>query len=222
LTSALAAIALILFMPYIFSVGGYIYDYPELAFMSIVVLMVLKVDWWWIIPVVALGTWNKESFLLFIPTLYPLLRLRNSRLSARIGICVLALTCAAVYFSSRVHFAHNPGGTVEIHFADQLRYLMHPASPDNLESLNLKTYGLQMFRGFSLFLLLVIVWVSAHGWRKLAPAFKHHAIIAAVINVPLFILFCAPGELRDLSMLYVSFLMLLAANFTGITHTASA
>ena len=32
----------------------------------------LKFDWFWILPIAALGTWNKESFLLFIPALYPI------------------------------------------------------------------------------------------------------------------------------------------------------
>jgi hypothetical protein len=68
-TAALSAIVMILLMPYFLSVGGYLYDYPELAFLALAVWMALNFDWWWMIPVVALATWNKESFLAFIPAL---------------------------------------------------------------------------------------------------------------------------------------------------------
>jgi hypothetical protein len=37
-------------------------------------------------------------------------------------------------------------------------------------------------------------------------------LIAAAINFPLFFLFCIPGELRNLSMLYVPILFLMLAN----------
>jgi hypothetical protein len=43
---------------------------------------------------------------------------------------------------------------------------------------------------------------------------QRHAQIAAIVNFPLFILCCVPGELRDLSLLYVTLLFLLAANLT--------
>jgi hypothetical protein len=42
--------------------------------------------------------------------------------------------------------------------------------------------------------------------------FRRFSKIAAVINVPLFFLFCSGGELRDLSMLYVPFLLLIGVN----------
>jgi hypothetical protein len=37
------------------------------------------------------------------------------------------------------------------------------------------------------------------------------------LNFPLFLLFCAPGELRDLSMLYVTLLLLVAASLAEWT-----
>jgi hypothetical protein len=61
-TAALAAIVMILLIPFFMSRGGYFYDYPELAFYALAVWMALNFDWWWMIPVVALATLNKESF----------------------------------------------------------------------------------------------------------------------------------------------------------------
>jgi hypothetical protein len=208
--AALAAVGTILMLPCFFSVAGYYYDYPELAFLSLAVWMALKFDWWWIIPVAALATWNKESFLLFIPALYPLLRLRSSRPNALAGTAVLGLVCAGVYCLIWLHFRHNPGGTVEFHFLDQLQFLRDPSNLLARE----RTYGLTTFKSFSLLPLALIVWTAWRGWRSLPRAVQRHAQIAAAINFPLFFLFCAPGELRDLSLLYITLLLLLAANIT--------
>lgn len=208
--SALAAIGTILLLPYFQTRGGFFYDFPELAFLALAVWMALKFDWWWMVPVVALAAWNKESFLLFIPALYPLLRRRTSRTSALAGTAALGLICAAVYGLLRLRFQHNPGGTVEMHLMDQLNYMMHPS---NL-LLREKTYGLLVLQGFNPLLWVLVAWTVSRGWRFLPPAIRRHAQIAAIINFPLYFLLCVPGELRDLSLLYVTFFLLLAANLT--------
>ena len=208
--SALAAIAMILLFPYFLTRGGFFYDFPELAFFALVVWMALKFDWGWIVPVVALAAWNKESFLLFIPALYPLLRRRGSRASAWAGTAVLALTCALVYGLLRWRFQNNPGGTFELHLMDQIDYMLHPLN----FLLREKTYGLLVLQGFNPLLWALIAWTALRGWRFLPPAMQRHAQIAAIVNFPLFILCCVPGELRDLSLLYVTLLFLLAANLT--------
>jgi len=208
--SALAAIAMILLMPYLFTRGGFFYDFPELAFFALAVWLALKFDWVWIVPVAALAAWNKESFLLFIPTLYPLLRRRCSRASALAGTSTLGLTCMGVYGLLRWRFQHNPGGTVEWHLRDQIDYLLHPA---NL-MLREKTYGLLAIQGFNPLLWALIAWTAVRGWRFLPQALQRHAQIAAIINFPLYFLFCLPGELRNLSLLYATLLFLLAANLT--------
>ena len=212
MASALAAIAMILLFPYFLTRGGFFYDFPELAFLAIAVWMALKFDWWWMLPVVALATWNKESFLLFIPALYPLLRLRISRIHAAAATGALGCACAVVYCLVRLRFQHNPGGTFELHLLDQIKYMSHPS---NL-LLREKTYGLLVLQGFNPLVWALIAWTAARGWRSLPPAIQLHARIAAIVNFPLYLLCCIPGELRDLSLLYVTLLLLLAANLTGL------
>ena len=212
-TAAFSAIIMILLMPYFMDVGGYFYDYPELAFLSLAAWMAFNFEWWWMLPVVALATMNKESFLLFIPTLYPLLRRRTSRVHALVGTGALGLTCAAVYWILRLHFQYNPGGTVELHVIDQIQFMLHPS----IWFLYEKTYGMELIRGLNPLSVTLAMWTLWRGWRSLPQAFQRHAKIAAVISFPLFILFCAPGELRDLSFLYITFLLLIAANLTEWT-----
>ena len=207
-TSALAAIAVILLMPYLLTGGGYLYDYPELAFFALAAWMALEFDWWWIIPLAALAAWNKESFLFFVPALYPLLRCRSSRVTALAGTATLGLVCGLVYCYLRFRFQYNPGATVEINVMDQIRYLLHPSDQPLLE----KTYGLMLPRTLNPLTVVLVVSLLWRGWRNLPQAIQRHAQIAAVINFPLFLLFGAPAELRGLSMLYVTLFLLLAAN----------
>jgi hypothetical protein len=204
-----AAVVFMLLFPLFGVKGGYFFDFPELFFMAAAFWIALKLDWWWVIPVAALGTWNKESFLLFMFTLYPLFRLRHSRLNSLIGVGALVAVCAAVYLPIRQAFAHNAGGTVELHWKDQITFFLHPFQLDTWID---RTYDL-MFPALSAPIpMLMLIWVVWRGWRFLPQWAKRHAQIAAAINIPLFLLFCQPGEFRDLSLLDVSFLMILAVN----------
>jgi hypothetical protein len=206
-----APILMILLVPYFLSGGGYYYDYSELAFLALAVWMALKFDWWWLLPLVALATWNKESFLFISLTLYPILRLRHSSASSLVGVGLLALTCAAVYCAILSHFSQNPGGMVAIRLHDQLKFLSDPIP---LITGRDRTYGIPTFRAFSLVPLALIVWTCVRGWRWLPMEIQRHAQIAAAINIPLFLVFSAPGEIRDFSMLYIVFMLLLAVNLT--------
>ena len=206
--SALAAVAFILLMPYFCTVGGYFYDYPELAFMALAAWMALKCRWGWMVPLAALAACNKESFLLFVPTLYPLLRLRASRLSALLGSATIGAACAAAYAALSWKFHGNPGGSVENHALDQVHYLLDLF----IDSMKEKTYGLPMVQPLNLIFIALLIWTAVRGWRSLPRAFQRHAQIAAAINVPLFLLLCAPGEWRDLSLLYVALFLLMVAN----------
>ena len=209
--SVLASVSMMLVVPFMMSNGGYYYDYPELAFLALAVWMAIKCDWWWLIPVAALGAWNKESFLLAVLSLYPILRSRTSRRNALLGTAVLALTCVAVYLHLRTIYAHNPGGTVLIKWQTWIGFMMHPGKLFLTES----TYGIKIFKAFSPIPILLLVWTVIRGWPRLPVPIRRHAIIAAAINFPLFFLFCSPGEMRDLSLLYIVLLLLFAVNMSS-------
>jgi hypothetical protein len=65
----------------------------------------------------------------------------------------------------------------------------------------------------------LVVWTVWRGWHSLPKAIQRHALIAVVINIPLYILFCNPGELRDFSLLYITFLLLVASNLTELASS---
>jgi hypothetical protein len=201
----------ILLMPFFMSVGGYYYDYVELTFLVLAVLIALRFYWGWLIPLALLAAWNKESFLLFVPCLYPLLRMKYSRQMALVATAANGVACGLVVFLLRIRYAQNPGGTVQFHMFAQILYFLNPLrmlSP--LDS----TYGIIFLPSLNPISLVLIFWIVWNGWKSLPISIRRFSIVASIINIPLFLLFCSPGELRNLSFLYVPFLLLIA----GLAH----
>lgn len=214
--AVLGAVAFILIVPY-FETPGFYYDYPEIAFFALAAWMALKCDWWWIIPVAVFGTLNKETFFVFALTLYPLLRVRNSRLSSTIGTGCIVAPCIAIDGLLWMRFHHNPihpsltGASPLYIYLSFIFHFFRYIRANVWE----KTYGVPENRAFFLLLLLALVlWTASRGWRHLPKPARRHAQIAAILNTPLALLFGGPGEVRNLSMLYVAFFLLITANLT--------
>ena len=207
--AALSSVIFILLFPFLMSFGGYMYDFPELAFLALAAWMALRFDGWFLIPVVALATLNKESFLLFLPSLYPLLRTRASIRQSLLRLGTMIVASSAVFFWLHLRFRFNPGGVVETHLREQFFYFFNVGTwlyPSEV------TYGLVLPPACNPIFLALVAWTVWRGWGLLPAYMKRHAQIAAIINVPLYFLFCLPGELRDLSFLYVALVLLIAAN----------
>ena len=58
--------------------------------------------------------------------------------------------------------------------------------------------------------IILVAWILKCAWKNLPTPWKWHVLLAALINFPLYILFCAPGELRNLSLLYAGFMVALS------------
>jgi len=215
IASLAASVLFILLLPYIMSEGGgKIYDYAELAFFALSIWMLRRFHWWWLVPVAVLATLNKESYLFFLITLYPVIRRRYSLVMSLVALGVLAAVCAGVYAMIWLHFRNSPGSTVEVHFQDVLRYYF---KPQHFIGRPLVVYGIFAVDILSILPIAFIVWTIRRGWGKLSREFRRHAQLAAIINLPLFFLFCWPGEARNLSMLYLPLVLCFAFNFAGFT-----
>jgi hypothetical protein len=83
------------------------------------------------------------------------------------------------------------------------------ANPLNLLKLE-NTYGLPLFKGYGILILGWLTLMMAYGWKEVPLRFRRHLILAAIINLPLFLLFCAEGEIRNLSMTFVGLVILIA------------
>lgn len=196
-----ASSATILVFPYLGSEAfTTTYDYVELAFFALAFLVARKGNWWWLIPIVFFATLNKESFVFFLVTLYPLLRSKLPRWKAASVLAFLEVIGLGVYMYLRKAYAGNPGGTTEFQAWAQLARLAHISS---------RVFSLAHFYGLPVPVvdtLLPIALVAATIWRawpRLALPVRRNFQMATVINLPLYFLWGGTGEIRVLSMLFI-------------------
>ena len=118
----------------------------------------------------------------------------------------------------KIKYQHNAGGLIQFHAFDNFIGYLDP----RIYFLREITYGVVSPSGLNVITVLFIGLIIIRGWHYFSESMKYHAVIAMVINVPLFILFCSIGELRNLSMLYPSFVMALAYCLSDQTCEVSA
>ncbi len=207
-----AAAAALLAVPLIETKGGYYYDYPEFALFCAFLVAASRRRWVFLLfPLAVLGEWNKETFVAFIPCAWPLLRAQigERRTAAVLGGCgALALAVFAVVRSRVAHIA-DPRGSVWQRLLDHWDWFTTPVRV--LE--NDISYGVLMPPGVALLLGTILAGLIVMSWRGIAGAMRQSILIAAAINVPLFLFFCAAGELRNLSMLVPGVVVALAVLF---------
>ena len=89
---------------------------------------------------------------------------------------------------------------------DHLKLMFSPLAYFKTTSI----YGIPLGSGMFLPHMLCVAWIAKKSWHYLSTPWKIHAKIALVINSILYFFFVVPDEIRDLSLLYVSFMALTA------------
>jgi hypothetical protein len=120
-------------------------------------------------------------------------------------MAIMLALAGIVNLGLKVHFAGNPGSAVEFNLLENIRDYVSLATYFGYE----RTYGLPSPEGTNIVTLAVLAVVSYAGWSCVSRRLRTHMLMALAINLPLFVLFGTPGELRNLSFLYVSFAALL-------------
>jgi hypothetical protein len=212
LPAIIGPMTLALAMPYLQTVGGYFYDDIEFLFLSVAFLLAARGQALLLLALIVPANLNKESFVFYLPTLYPLLRLGLSKLKARVLLIVAVCLSGVVDVLVRREFASAAGGTVEFHLRDNIITYLKSWAYREWDL----TYGLVGPRGFFVGTAVVVAIVVIRGLGTCPLAIKRHLACAAIINLPLVLLFGSPGEIRNLGFLFVGFsvLMALAINAT--------
>jgi hypothetical protein len=213
LQATLAAAAFVLALPYLETVGGYYYDVWELLFSALVFVLAARGKAVWLVVVAALATFNKETFFFLLPALYPLLRVRLARLPAWITTASAIVASTAVNLAVKAHFAANPGDLAENHLLGNLAAYARLRTYGRVEA----TYGIAGPGGLSLLTVLLVTMLVMLAWPRCSGPLRQHLMIAAALNLPLFVAFCEVGELRNFSMLYVGFVVLLGYVIEGMS-----
>ena len=198
------AVCFALIFPFFETVGGYFYDFGELLFFSLATLFAIR--GWWIALIILspIAESNKESFLFFIITLFPLLLAKFSLKKSLLITLSSTFLCGINYLYIKSRFADNPGLPTEFHLPTRLQMIS-----DGWTSWSIK-YGTFFGDGMYLPHIILVLFIAFSAWKFLPLHWKRHIKLALMINIPLYILFCWPGELRNLSMLYIGFIAMLA------------
>lgn len=193
-----------LIFPILETAGGYFYDFSEIFFFALVTFFALKGCWIALILIAPIAEYNKESFLFFIVTLFPLLAAKLGNKKTFFALTTAIFLSGLVYLYVKSLYAGNPGGSTEIWLYSHLNEIFNGWTKTEI------TYGVIFGRGMFLPHVLLVAWLIKCTWKKLSSMWKNHIKIAASINIPLYIIFCWPGELRNLSLLYISFIAMLS------------
>lgn len=200
-----APTVLSLAFPYLQTIGGYFYDTAELLFFCLAYWLVSRGRIAWFFAILIPATLNKETFFLFIVTLLPLLLANYPRRKALAILAAAVLVSGLVNVAVKMQFARAGGSPVEIHLADNLAAYLSPHTYGQMEL----TYGIMGPRQVFVLTLILIATVFVRGWRGSPKAVRQHILLAAAINLPLFAAFAGAGELRNLSLMFVGFAILI-------------
>ena len=192
---------------YFMSMGGFFYDFPEVFFMALAALLAMRGRWLWLVPLTAVATYNKEVFLVFTVMLFPFLRANMPTRNAALVVAGLVGVAGVTHLLGRIEFADNPGGS-ESWLRESILFY---ADPRNLFAFEVN-FGVVTPRGYSLFTILAVLALFVGGWRKLPQPMQQHVLLAPAINLPLVLVFCGPGEVRNFSLCFIALLALIAQN----------
>lgn len=213
--SIAAPIVFALYFPFLLSRGGHFYDFTELFFfMGALCLCRTRLNWL-LVPFSIVATYDKELFFFFVLCLAPLLI--SDRKDMR-GLAIFGgslLVSGLTYVFNKAQFAGNPGDSVQLWLWGNLEYYVNPANLFWME----RTYGLWGWSGYSLVAILLIAAVARLGWAYLGDRMKRHALLTAAINLPLFILFAHPGEVRSLNLLFPTLMLLIGGAVQACLQT---
>mgnify|MGYP006916040520 CR=1 FL=1 len=200
----LTACTFAIIFPLLETVGGFFYDFGELFFLSLATLLAIKGYWLALILISPIAEYNKESFLFFIVTLFPLFAEKFSKTRTALILTAAIFLSGVVYLYVSNLYIGNSGGSTEFQFFKHLEFIF--SGWFNIEISYSTIFGAGMFLPH----ILIFVWILKCTWKKILPTWKNHLKISAVINFPLYIAFCYPGELRNLSLMYISFIAMLS------------
>ena len=202
----LAALLFGLLIPYIEVLGGYFYDFPEFLAFFVAVRLALSGNLIGILILTPIAELNKETFFFFIPTLFPFVMKKLGFKKSAAYILSAMFIAGVTYLLVLSRFAGNVGDMADWRIIDHAKDFFRINSYFIMDSI----YGVSLPSRMFITHIIYVVWIVKTSWKYLSDDWKLHVKIAAVINGALYFMFVLPGELRDLGLLQMSFMILTA------------
>lgn len=180
--------------------GGFIYDFSEMFFLFVCLALIASGRYTWFYVLFPLALLNKESFALCI-VFYAILLLFHTRNGNMVVHLVLQTVIAVVIIAFvRWRFSEQPGGTVEFHLANNIRYWSNPKAW--VEFMTAFTPFIPFPTPLNILVLPFLGWMLFSGWREKPWILKILFLVSSLISIPLLLLFCWKNELRNLSLMF--------------------
>ncbi len=220
-----APIMFLLLLPLSFLHGNFFYDFPELFFLSGLLLTALKGRYYWWILLLPLAVSNKESNilvpLLYLPVLYAGFRNTNGRGRAglALSLAIAGALSAALYLYIKSGFVGNPGQTTIWQLQENLAFWT-----------TLQNYFLwhdfyapliPFPRGLNLLFVAVLLLLVSISWRSLIRPIQWLFLTSIAISVPLWLFYCHTDEMRNLSFTFIPLFLLCTASLQKIFPTSA-
>jgi len=205
---ALAPLVFMALLPLSFVTGNFFYDFPELFFLTILLLTAMK-GWYstWIL-LLPLAVLNKESNLL-VPLLYfsviiGSLGVWRNRIFLGLSIVISSI----VYFYIKMLYQDNPGSTVVFRLSKNIDFWLNPKN--YLLWSDFYAPLIPFPRGLNVAWIALIISTMFLAWKSKPTVIKWLFGTALLINVPLLVLFCHADEMRNLSFLFIPTFLLMS------------
>ncbi len=212
--SNLAPLAFVLLLPLTFLHGGFLYDFPELLFLSASFLMMIRHRIFALSLITFLAVLNKESNVM-IPVFYAAYvwnEIPKRVFIKRIGVLLLV---ASIAYAVVRYLARDAGGVVVMdHLARNLEFM---GTAESWLAF-FRAYGglIEFPRGYNILLLSVLFLVFIHAWKNITAGMKRVFFVAMVANFLLVLAFGNRDEIRNWSLFFIPIYLFFISYFNAI------
>ncbi len=216
-----APVGLVLLLPLCFGRGGYLYDLPALALLSLAFLFFQKERPLLFALCLGLAVLNKEAALLALA--WPAARIaakeRQEERQAALRFAFPAVASATALATATLSFyRHHPGGIVEHHLAGNLASWFDAGTW--LHARDVFAAGLPTPQGFNLLNVAMVAGLLAAGWKTTRRETRLAFTFAALLTLPLFLAFGYRDEVRVFDTALPPFLVLASQALQNLWGTA--
>jgi len=211
-----APIMFLLMLPLSFVRANFLYDFTELFFLSALLLSAIKGNYYLWILLLPLAVFNKESNIL-VPILYSPVIFYSGVAKRKSIVLALAVVLSLItYFCLKEIFFSNPGEDVVWQLRENIDYWS-----------NLRNYLLwhdiyapliPFPRGLNVFFTLTLLILISVSWRHMTKQIKGLLAVSFVVSIPLWLLFCARDEMRNLSFIFLPLFLAITIALSDVVH----
>ncbi|HHI02241.1 MAG: hypothetical protein DRP51_04285 [Candidatus Zixiibacteriota bacterium] len=209
-----------IFLPMTFIHGGYMYDFPELMFYIVTLVLILKSRWPLYYLIFPLAVLNKEVGF-FIILFFAVLKFREMpkpvfwrHIAAQliIGLAILVFI--------RILFADNPEPLYSSRIITNLLFWINPLSYFKFYETYAPLLGIP--RGGNIISLFLLIFAVLYKWKEKPVQIRTLFKYSAIVMLPLFLFLGNRDEIRGLALLFPLIYLLAVPTFIGLYNNLSS